>query len=45
MKASGGAFALCGVQEPVRELLDISGFTPMLTIHPARADAIAALHG
>jgi anti-anti-sigma factor len=42
VKASGGAFALCAVQTPVREVLDFSGFAPMFSIHPARADAIAA---
>lgn len=45
VKAAGGAFALCSVQDPVREVLDISGFTAMLSIHPARAEAIAALGG
>ena len=43
VKASGGVFALCNVQEPVREVLDISGFTAMFSIHPARQDAIAAM--
>jgi anti-anti-sigma factor len=45
IKASGGAFALCGVQDQVREVLDISGFTPMLSIHDGRADGLAALGG
>ena len=45
IKASGGAFVLCGVQEQVREVLDISGFTPMLSIHDGRADGLAALGG
>jgi anti-anti-sigma factor len=43
VKAAGGTFALCSVQDSVREVLDITGFTGMLSIHPARADAIAAL--
>jgi len=43
VKAAGGSFALCGVQDSVREVLDITGFTSMIIIHPARADAIAAL--
>ncbi len=43
VKAAGGTFALCNVQDSVREVLDITGFTGMLSIHPARADAIAAL--
>jgi anti-anti-sigma factor len=45
VKAAGGSFALCGVQDSVREVLDITGFTSMLSIHPARAEAIAALGG
>lgn len=43
VKAAGGTFALCSVQDSVREVLDITGFTGMLSIHPARADAIAAM--
>jgi anti-anti-sigma factor len=43
-KATGGVFALCGVNEQVREVLDISGFTAMFSIHPGRAEGIAALN-
>lgn len=43
VKAAGGTFALCSVQDSVREVLDITGFTGMFNIHAARADAIAAL--
>jgi anti-anti-sigma factor len=43
-KASGGAFALCGVNDQVREVLDISGFAEMFSIHPGRAEGIAALN-
>ena len=43
IKAADGSFALCGVQESVREVLDITGFAGMLPIHAARADAIAAM--
>jgi anti-anti-sigma factor len=43
-KASGGAFALCGLNEQVREVLDISGFTQMFSILPGRAEGIAALN-
>ena len=42
-KASGGAFALCGVNEQVREVLDISGFADLFGIHPGRAEGVAAL--
>jgi len=45
VKAAGGSFALCGVQDSVREVLDITGFTSMLAIHPARAAALASLGG
>ncbi|MGH6677301.1 MAG: STAS domain-containing protein, partial [Xanthobacteraceae bacterium] len=45
VKAAGGSFALCAVQDPVLEVLDITGFTSMLRIHRARADAIAAMAG
>ncbi len=43
VKASGGMFALCGVQDSVREILDISGFTAMLQIHGDRAGGLSAL--
>ena len=43
IKAADGSFALCSVQRPVREVLDLTGFADMLTIHTARADAIAAM--
>ena len=43
VKALNGAFALCGVQKPVREVLDITGFAGMIDIHPERASALAAL--
>ena len=43
IKSAGGSFALCGVRNSVCEVLDVSGFTSMLSIHPARAEAIAAI--
>ena len=43
-KASGGAFALCGLNEQVREVLDISGFAEVFSIHAGRAEGIAALN-
>jgi anti-anti-sigma factor len=45
VKAAGGSFALCGVQDSVREVLDITGFTGMFSVHAARGDALAALTG
>ena len=43
-KASGGAFAVCGVNDQVREILDISGFAGIFTVHGGRAEGIAALN-
>jgi anti-anti-sigma factor len=45
VKAAGGSFALCSVQAQVREVLDITGFTDMLRIHAARAEALSAMRG
>jgi anti-sigma B factor antagonist len=42
-RASGGVFALCGVNEQVRQVLDISGFTAMFSMYPGRAEGVAAL--
>jgi anti-anti-sigma factor len=44
-KASGAVFALCGVNEQVREVLDTSGLASMLTIYPGRPEGLAALNG
>jgi stage II sporulation protein AA (anti-sigma F factor antagonist) len=43
VKAANGMLALCAVQAPVREVLDITGFTAMLNVHSGRAEAMAAL--
>ena len=43
VKAANGAFALCAVQDPVREVLDITGFTTMIAIHPELSAALAAM--
>jgi len=42
-KAAGGVFALCGVNEQVREVLDIGGFADLFSIHTGRAEGLAAL--
>jgi anti-sigma B factor antagonist len=42
-KAAGGAFALCGINDQVREVLDISGFGEVFSIHAGRPEGIAAL--
>lgn len=44
-KAAGGMFALCCVQDEVRDVLDVSGFTGMLSIHADRSAAFAAMAG
>jgi anti-anti-sigma factor len=43
VKAADGRLALCAVQDPVREVLDITGFAGMLDLYTGRAEAIAAL--
>lgn len=43
VKTLKGALALCAVQAPVREVLDITGFAAMIDIHPERTAALAAL--
>lgn len=42
IKAGEGAFILCALQAPVRDVLDLSGFTPMLRIYASRAEGMAA---
>jgi anti-anti-sigma regulatory factor len=42
-EAAGAIFALCGVNEQVREVLDVTGLVPLLTIHPGRSEGLAAL--
>jgi anti-anti-sigma factor len=43
IKSAGGSLALCSVRDSVREVLDVSDFASMLSIHSARAEAIAAM--
>jgi len=42
-KAAGGSFAVASPQAPVREVLEISGFDKILSIHPSRDAAVAGL--
>jgi anti-anti-sigma factor len=44
-EASGAAFALCGVNEQVREVLDSTGLSPTITIHPGRTEGLCRLLG
>jgi anti-anti-sigma factor len=43
-KASGALFALCGLNEQVREVLDISGFSSMFSIYSDRAEGLVAFN-
>jgi anti-sigma B factor antagonist len=45
LKASSGALALCGLCAQVRKVLDLTGFSSFLNIHPTREDSLAALGG
>jgi len=42
-KAAKAGFALCCVQEHIREVLDVAGFTQILEIHEDRSAALRAL--
>jgi anti-anti-sigma factor len=44
-QAAGATFALCGVNEQVREILDSTGLAPTITIHPGRAEGLCQLLG
>lgn len=43
VKSANGAVALCAVQAPVLEVLDITGFASMIDIHSDLTSALAAL--
>lgn len=36
-------FALCALQDPIKEIMEISGFDQVIAIHPSRAEALSAL--
>jgi anti-sigma B factor antagonist len=40
-----GGFALCGLNDQVRRLLELSGLSSSLSIHPGRDEALAAFSG
>ena len=44
-EASGVVFALCGVNKQVREVLDVAGLAPVITIYAGRTQGLAALNG
>lgn len=43
VRAASGKLVVCAVQPPVREVLDISGFSTLLTILPGRDGALGEL--
>jgi anti-sigma B factor antagonist len=42
---AGLSFAVCALQQPVREVFDLSGFSRVMTVQPDRATALAQLTG
>jgi anti-sigma B factor antagonist len=43
LAAAGGSLALAAPSSAVEEVFEISGFVTLVTIHPSRAEAVAAL--
>ena len=41
-KTAGKAFSVCGLQPPVREVFEISGFDKIIPAYGTRAEALAA---
>ncbi len=41
-QAAGAAFALCGINAQVREVLDVTGLAPIVPIYPGRPEGLAA---
>lgn len=42
LRTSGGTLRMFGLNQSVREVFDISGFSAILTSYPSEADAVAA---
>jgi anti-anti-sigma factor len=42
-KATGSRLAICGLREPVRETLEITGLLPMMTLFGDRAAGVGAM--
>ncbi len=42
INAAKGKFVLCGLQENIREIFEISGFTSIFEIHASREEALGA---
>ncbi|CAK0770866.1 putative anti-sigma factor antagonist BtrV [uncultured Gammaproteobacteria bacterium] len=45
VKAARGKLALCALKAHVQEVFDVSGFSSIFAIHPARAAALASVGG
>jgi anti-anti-sigma factor len=43
LSSAGGRFLLCGLQQGIREIFEISGFTRIFEIHPAREEALRSI--
>ena len=42
LRASGGALRLFGLNQSVKEVFEISGFSTILSVYPSEAEALAA---
>ena len=42
-QAAQGRFALCSLQPAVQEVLEIAGFSSLLSVHPGRGEALEAM--
>ena len=43
LKASGGKFAMFGLNQSVREVFEISGFSAILSVYPSETEAVAGM--
>ena len=43
LKGLGGSFVLAGMNDHIKEVFDISGFTPIFTLTPDTASAVEAI--
>lgn len=43
VKSVDGVLALCAMRDPVKEVLEITGLLPMVTVFPSRHDGLVAL--
>ncbi|MEO8329077.1 MAG: STAS domain-containing protein, partial [Candidatus Nanopelagicales bacterium] len=43
LRASGGTLGMFGLNQSVREVFDISGFSAILSVYPSEAEALGAM--